>query len=91
MSFIYTGFGPIIEYQFRLSEDQLRSLIADLVLVRLQKETDPLLHKRLYKAIRHAILDGSLRPIAACPFTGSGGRAENVSQHNFNSLRTIAG
>ena len=38
----------------------MRSLIADLVLVRLQKETDPLLHKRLYKAIRHAILDGSL-------------------------------
>lgn len=48
----------------------MRSLIADLVLVRLQKETDPLLHKRLYKAIRHAILDGSLRPIAACPRHG---------------------
>jgi GntR family transcriptional regulator/MocR family aminotransferase len=45
----------------------LRSLIADLVLVRLQKETDPLLHKRLYKAIRHAILDGSLPPHSRLP------------------------
>ena len=45
----------------------MRSLIADLVLVRLQKETDPLLHKRLYKAIRHAILDGSLPPHSRLP------------------------
>ena len=45
----------------------MRSLIADLVLVRLQKETDPLLHKRLYKAIRHAILDGSLPPHSLLP------------------------
>ena len=45
----------------------MRSLIADMVLVRLQKETDPLLHKRLYKAIRHAILDGSLPPHSRLP------------------------
>lgn len=40
----------------------MRSLVGDLVLVRLQEERDPLLHKRLYNALRRAILDGSLAP-----------------------------
>lgn len=45
----------------------MRSLVADLVLVRLQEEADPLLHKRLYKAIRRSILDGSLPPHSRLP------------------------
>jgi DNA-binding transcriptional MocR family regulator len=45
----------------------LRSLVGDLVLVRLQEERDPLLHKRLYNALRRAILDGSLAPQSRLP------------------------
>ncbi|WP_308561625.1 PLP-dependent aminotransferase family protein [uncultured Klebsiella sp.] len=45
----------------------MRSLVADLLLVRLQEESDPLLHKRLYKAIRRSILDGSLPPHSRLP------------------------
>jgi GntR family transcriptional regulator/MocR family aminotransferase len=45
----------------------LRSLVGDLVLVRLQEETDPLLHKRLYNAVRRSILDGSLAPHSRLP------------------------
>ena len=71
----------------------MRSLIADLVLVRLQKETDPLLHKRLYKAIRHAILDGSLPPD---PVTGAGGygalknRPESSDEPRYISVYAAA-
>ena len=46
----------------------MRSLVGDLVLVRLQEERDPLLHKRLYNALRRAILDGSLAP-QICSFS----------------------
>ncbi|SUB73864.1 HTH-type transcriptional regulatory protein gabR [Pluralibacter gergoviae] len=68
MSFIYTGVGPIIECQFRIYEGiQLRSLVGDLLLVRVAREQDKLLHKRLYNAIRHAILDGSLAPESRLP------------------------
>ncbi|MET2877612.1 PLP-dependent aminotransferase family protein, partial [Klebsiella pneumoniae] len=45
----------------------MRSLVGDLVLVRLQEERDPLLHKRLYNALRRAILDGSLAPQSRLP------------------------
>lgn len=45
----------------------MRSLVGDLVLVRLQEERDPLLHKRLYNALRCAILDGSLAPQSRLP------------------------
>ena len=45
----------------------MRSLVGDLVLVRLQEETDPLLHKRLYNAVRRSILDGSLAPHSRLP------------------------
>jgi hypothetical protein len=44
----------------------LRSLVGDLVLVRLQEERDPLLHKRLYNALRRAILTVRWRRKAAC-------------------------
>ncbi len=37
------------------------------MLVRLQEERDPLLHKRLYNALRRAILDGSLAPQSRLP------------------------
>lgn len=42
----------------------MRALVGDLLLVRLQEETDVLLHKRLYNAIRRSILDGSLPPLS---------------------------
>ncbi|PIK81125.1 decarboxylase [Raoultella ornithinolytica] len=45
----------------------MRSLVGDLVLVRLQEETDPLLHKCLYNAVRRSILDGSLAPHSRLP------------------------
>ena len=45
----------------------MRSLVGDLVLVRLQEERDHLLHKRLYNALRRAILDGSLAPQSRLP------------------------
>ncbi|WP_434582684.1 PLP-dependent aminotransferase family protein [Klebsiella sp. R390] len=45
----------------------MRSLVGDLVLVRLQEESDPLLHKRLYNAVRRSILDGSLPPHSRLP------------------------
>lgn len=67
MSFIYTGVGPIISTNFEYLRDQLRSLVGDTVLVRLQEERDPLLHKRLYNALRCAILDGSLAPQSRLP------------------------
>ncbi len=49
----------------------MRSLVGDLVLVRLQEERDPLLHKRLYNALRRAILDGSLAPQSRLPPRGT--------------------
>ena len=45
----------------------MRSLVGDLLLVRVAREQDKLLHKRLYNAIRHAILDGSLAPESRLP------------------------
>ena len=45
----------------------MRSLVGDLLLVRIAREQDKLLHKRLYNAIRHAILDGSLAPESRLP------------------------
>ena len=44
----------------------MRSLVGDLVLVRLQEERDPLLHKRLYNALRRAISMVRWRRKAAC-------------------------
>ena len=41
--------------------------MGDLLLVRVAREQDKLLHKRLYNAIRHAILDGSLAPESRLP------------------------
>ncbi|MBZ4346050.1 winged helix-turn-helix domain-containing protein, partial [Mycobacterium tuberculosis] len=37
------------------------------MLVRLQAARDPLLHNRLYNALRRAILDGSLAPQSRLP------------------------
>ncbi|HFZ8994632.1 TPA: PLP-dependent aminotransferase family protein [Citrobacter freundii] len=45
----------------------MRALVGDLLLVRLQQEQDEFLHKRLYNAIRRAILDGSLPPQSRLP------------------------
>ncbi|SQA98926.1 HTH-type transcriptional regulatory protein gabR [Cedecea neteri] len=45
----------------------MRDLVGDLILVRLQEETDILLHKRLYNALRRSILDGSLPPHGRLP------------------------
>lgn len=45
----------------------MRDLVGDLILVRLQEETDILLHKRLYNALRRSILDGSLPPHSRLP------------------------
>ena len=45
----------------------MQSLVGDLLLVRVAREQDKLLHKRLYNAIRHAILDGSLAPESRLP------------------------
>lgn len=45
----------------------MRSLVGDLLLVRVAREGGKLLHKRLYNAIRHAILDGSLPPESRLP------------------------
>ncbi len=49
----------------------MRSLVGDLVLVRLQEERDPLLHKRLYNALRRAILTVRWRRKAACRRRGT--------------------
>lgn len=45
----------------------MRTLVGDLLLIRLQAETATLLHKRLYNAIRRSILDGSLPPLSRLP------------------------
>lgn len=45
----------------------MRALVGDLLLVRLGQEHDPLLHRRLYNAIRRTILDGSLPPHSRLP------------------------
>ncbi|MES0301676.1 PLP-dependent aminotransferase family protein [Citrobacter sedlakii] len=45
----------------------MRALVGDLLLVRLQQEQDEFLHKRLYNALRRAILDGSLPPHSRLP------------------------
>lgn len=47
----------------------MRVLVGDLLLIRLQEETDALLHRRLYHAIRRSILDGSLPPLSRLPAT----------------------
>lgn len=47
----------------------MRTLVGDLLLIRLQEETATLLHKRLYHAIRRSILDGSLPPLSRLPAT----------------------
>lgn len=47
----------------------MRTLVGDLLLIRLQEETTALLHKRLYNAIRRSILDGSLPPLSRLPAT----------------------
>lgn len=92
MSFIYTGFGPIIEYQFRLSEGSncVRSsqtwCWSDCRKKPIRSYTSAF--TRRFATPFWMVL---CRPIAACRRRGSGGGAENVSQHNFNSLRTIAG
>ncbi len=68
----------------------MRSLVGDLVLVRLQEETDPLLHKRLYNAVRRSILDGSLAPIAACPsrdLAGELGVSRNTILTTYEQLQ----
>ncbi|EHM2229360.1 MocR-like pyridoxine biosynthesis transcription factor PdxR [Salmonella bongori] len=45
----------------------MRALVGDLLLVRMQQEQNEFLHKRLYNALRHAILDGSLPPHSRLP------------------------
>lgn len=45
----------------------MRSLVADLLAVRLGEQQDALLHKRLYNAIRLSIRDGSLPPRCRLP------------------------
>ncbi len=65
----------------------MRSLVGDLVLVRLQEERDPLLHKRLYNALRRAILDGSLAPAKpSAAVAGPGGRTWRIKKHHINNL-----
>ncbi len=64
----------------------MRSLVGDTVLVRLQEERDPLLHKRLYNALRRAILDGSLAPQSRLPPSRDGGRTWRIKKHHINNL-----
>ncbi|MEW3213522.1 PLP-dependent aminotransferase family protein [Escherichia coli] len=45
----------------------MRAFIGDLLLFRMGQEQDKLLHKRLYNALRYAILDGSLPPHSRLP------------------------
>ncbi len=56
------------------------------MLVRLQEERDPLLHKRLYNALRRAILDGSLAPQSRLPPSRDGGRTWRIKKHHINNL-----
>jgi GntR family transcriptional regulator/MocR family aminotransferase len=64
----------------------LRSLVGDLVLVRLQEERDPLLHKRLYNALRRAILDGSLAPQSRLPPSRDLAGTWRIKKHHINNL-----
>lgn len=45
----------------------MRSLVADLLSLRVQAQQDEFLHKRVYNALRLAILDGSLPPLSRLP------------------------
>lgn len=45
----------------------MHSLVGDLVLVRFAAQQDALLHRRLYNALRQAILDKSLAPLTRLP------------------------
>ncbi|SQI80805.1 transcriptional regulator GabR [Klebsiella oxytoca] len=68
MSFIYTGFGPIIEYQFRLSEgSNCVRLSQTWCWSDCRKKPIRSCTSAFTKAIRHAILDGSLPPHSRLP------------------------
>ncbi|MBB1202080.1 PLP-dependent aminotransferase family protein [Enterobacteriaceae bacterium 89] len=45
----------------------MRSLVCDLLQLRLDEQTDDRLHKKLYNAVRLSILDGSLPPQSRLP------------------------
>ncbi len=45
----------------------MRSLVCDLLQLRLDEQADDKLHKKLYNAVRLSILDGSLPPQSRLP------------------------
>jgi len=69
----------------------LRALVGDLLLVRLREETDGLLHRRLYNAIRRSILDGSLPPRSRLPasrdLAGELGISRNTILSTYEQLQ----
>lgn len=63
----------------------MRTLVGDLLLIRLQEETATLLHKRLYNALRRSILDGSLPPLSRLPATRDLANELSISRNTILS------
>lgn len=50
-----------------VGESQLRSLLGDHLLQRLQQDTEGKLHQRLFRCLRGAIIDGVIQPKTRLP------------------------
>lgn len=89
MSFIYTGFGPIIEYQFRLSEgSNCVRLSQTWCWSDCRKKPIRSCTSAFTRRFATPFWMVLSRPIADCRRRGIWRGTRNVSQHNFNSLRT---